>query len=161
MLSHPIYHAFKFTFQYGSIQIKGKGNKYETTTTIYIPIWFYSNISLLSILIFVIVFTFQYGSIQIIKAISLKLINLNLHSNMVLFKWRQFLLVHSNKWIYIPIWFYSNDICSESHLDCTFIYIPIWFYSNAEPSLRINLTNPSFTFQYGSIQIDRRTDRPS
>ena len=76
------------------------------------------------------VFTFQYGSIQILKAEVPIPSLLYLHSNMVLFKWTS----------------------SKMQNSCKYIYIPIWFYSNIESPLKDDLTS-KFTFQYGSIQI--------
>ena len=99
-----------------------------------------------------------------------------LHSNLVLFKWFIVTLsIPPLKYLYIPIWFYSNNSKSlkpsTSVKSFTFqsgsiqmnlmqiisntagmLYIPIWFYSNSvafsTPSLASN-----FTFQSGSIQM--------
>ena len=34
--------------------------------------------------------------------------------------------------IYIPLWFYSNQVSCQSIYCCCEIYIPLWFYSNAD-----------------------------
>ena len=60
--------SHEFTFQYGSIQMAWKDFKK-----------FFSDI-----------FTFQYGSIQIPTIFGSNGGNLNLHSNMVLFKFREY-----------------------------------------------------------------------
>ena len=75
----------EFTFQYGSIQIKGPCSSNDRYN-IYIPIWFYSNEKAFEKLSKLKVFTFQYGSIQICNSTFKK----------------------SRICIYIPIWFYSN-----------------------------------------------------
>ena len=76
-------------------------------------------------------FTFQSGSIQIelFKAISSSFSFL--HSNLVLFKWNGGRINRYVCNLYIPIWFYSNDVDGKSYY----------------------LTQ-SFTFQSGSIQMD-------
>ena len=54
----------EFTFQYGSIQIKGPCSSNDRYN-IYIPIWFYSNELTDKQFQEISKFTFQYGSIQI------------------------------------------------------------------------------------------------
>ena len=54
--------------------------------------------------------------------------------------------------IYIPLWFYSNAIRVSPLASSIQIYIPLWFYSN-ESAIDIILTNNKFTFHYGSILI--------
>ena len=54
-------------------------------------------------------FTFHYGSILII-----------------LWFWAGYILF----FIYIPLWFYSNVILTQTHTIMLEIYIPLWFYSN-------------------------------
>ena len=56
--------TYVFTFQYGSIQIKGELYERSNYKNIYIPIWFYSNILSDICLSITDTFTFQYGSIQ-------------------------------------------------------------------------------------------------
>jgi len=55
-------------------------------------------------------------------------------------------------YIYIPIWFYSNEPVYSNSSTNSPIYIPIWFYSNAYSAI-IFFFVFSFTFQYGSTQI--------
>ena len=120
-------------------------------------------------------FTFQSGSIQMLCVAYWKKRRMALHSNLVLFKSLQpecllaeVLTLHSNLvlfklglknklftslFLYIPIWFYSNNCRQPLCLQSLCLYIPIWLYSN------IYLANPwnillFFTFQSGYIQID-------
>ena len=131
--------------------------KYKPTTsdggmiTIYIPIWFYSNIEKYQKIILQELFTFQYGSIQI-KITKLVTANCpHLHSNMVLFKcgnWDN--NSENDKFTFqygsIQMCKYLEKYNEES------IYIPIWFYSNYIAAKNFLLAK-KFTFQYGSIQI--------
>ena len=75
-----------FTFQYGSIQIIPNLTCGLSDISLYIPIWFYSNVSSIFFSFFCIFFTFQYGSIQILFMTT----------------------VPTQSLLYIPIWFYSN-----------------------------------------------------
>jgi len=123
---------------------------------IYIPIWFYSNINQICHFFTVIWFTFQYGSTQIKQgalwkcrcdwftfqygstqiaiAGKMKMVNIHLHSNMVLLKSiekRGFLIIIKFTFQYgstqIPIRCFCSSVSSS-------IYIPIWFYSNTDSS---------------------------
>ena len=142
-----------FTFQSGSIQMDPyaillhifpalhsnlvlfKFNKLHISVSdiiLYIPIWFYSNITdATNIVIEHYAFTFQSGSIQICMTPMEHMFVPSLHSNLVLFK------------------FNSSD-CYTYCSDC--LYIPIWFYSNYMTS-GVIAPLVIFTFQSGSIQI--------
>ena len=76
----------KFTFHYGPIQISIDKVIFCVIIMIYIPLWSYSNFMLLFHL----------------------LIKINLHSTMVLFKFRLVRRRRSPTRIYIPLWSYSN-----------------------------------------------------
>ena len=122
-----------FTFQYGSIQMDLLEYCRMERFDLYIPIWFYSNgFICLSI-------TFLY----------------TLHSNMVLFKYLFSNVSLETFLLYIPIWFYSNGLWQTWCNQWFVLYIPIWFYSNKDGVI-VKLEIPSFTFQYGSIQIEPR-----
>ena len=54
------------------------------------------------------VFTFQSGSIQILFATPEISLLSTLHSNLVLFKYFRHPISAITKYLYIPIWFYSN-----------------------------------------------------
>ena len=97
---------------------------------LYIPIWFYSNIPAVLLIVRVKLFTFQSGSIQMLFCV-----------NCLLF-W----------YLYIPIWFYSNIIFKIFKSNTYNLYIPIWFYSNMY-AISITIKKCIFTFQSGSIQI--------
>ena len=121
---------------------------------IYIPIWWYSNPSILSALyICIITFTFQSGDIQINIAHIIKvpepfiyipiwwysnIIQIvpfcwsfgNLHSNLVIFKFTLLFAPFFSCSIYIPIWWYSNLVLLLIVIETMQIYIPIWWYSN-------------------------------
>ena len=59
------------------------------------------------------------------------------------------------RFLYIPIWFYSNVLHKRALQDFEKLYIPIWFYSN----FYIRFTAVwiyHFTFQSGSIQMRRK-----
>ena len=75
-----------------------------------------------------------------------------LHSNLVIFKSNIEKCSKINSHLYIPIWFYSNDLVSIFVSKRHDLYIPIWFYSNyimdSDKLLPIG-----FTFQSGSIQM--------
>ena len=88
----------------------GQKQDYLNASTIYIPIWFYSNGQKVFITLEINVFTFQYGSIQMTG----------------------FMIASSMDMIYIPIWFYSNKEEDGMCENRKGIYIPIWFYSNVE-----------------------------
>ena len=143
---------FRFTFQYGSIQIDlevsgsmkipdlhsnmvlFKSNwlaKEREWIKIYIPIWFYSNS-------FQVIFYFIY---------------VNLHSNMVLFK-SEIQLV----WVKTQSFTFQYGSIQITYEEYMFvdnkIYIPIWFYSNSFRQKEIKMLI-SFTFQYGSIQMKK------
>ena len=102
-----------------------------------------------------ILFTFQYGDIQMrFKRFSEFHYSNNLHSNMVIFKFRYKNKSLADYMIYIPIWWYSNLGGKELAKSVTVtIYIPIWWYSNPGKALLI-CSYFRFTFQYGDIQID-------
>ena len=99
-----------FTFQSGSIQICRIVITFKISS-LYIPIWFYSNYKLLyksisawktlhsnlvlfkllpalSLAISICTFTFQSGSIQIQRGKNSERVSCTLHSNLVLFKYR-------------------------------------------------------------------------
>mgnify|MGYP000608267221 len=97
---------------------------------IYIPLWFYSNLTFCSVTICNSAFTFHYGSILIQYLSNLFYISR----------------------IYIPLWFYSNKILSVNVLNAVIIYIPLWFYSNSINAFCQSI-NTIFTFHYGSILI--------
>ena len=121
---------YTFTFQYGSIQII-KHTFTDIISILYIPIWFYSNGQKVFITLEINVFTFQYGSIQI---------------DMLKFcdeKFQDFTFQYGSIQINVA----ENSADRER-----FLYIPIWFYSNAT-GLLLRLRCPGFTFQYGSIQM--------
>ena len=97
-----------FTFQSGSIQI-----------FLHLPL-LYS----------IFTFTFQSGSIQMELHFYIKYPCQSLHSNLVLFKFFSRSAGREVLYLYIPIWFYSNDngvIVFDKPYN---LYIPIWFYSN-------------------------------
>ena len=74
-----------FTFHYGPIQM----TLYDIShiiTSIYIPLWSYSNVLSAPSIVAINSFTFHYGPIQIVIRSRLKLSFQNLHSTMVLFK---------------------------------------------------------------------------
>ena len=105
--------AKKFTFHYGSILILIHLKKFKMTP-IYIPLWFYSNYNNQLRQFYRDLFTFHYGSI---------LINLTnptaLITNRFTFHYGSILIYHINylnsyKIIYIPLWFYSNDMLLKS-----------------------------------------------
>ena len=122
-------------------------------SSIYIPIWFYSNLDIEGELIYAREFTFQYGSIQIIAIISILELHptftfqygsiqidlaleyvdryVNLHSNMVLFKW------------------VAERTGQEKYSLFTFQYGSIQIKDGEHSKVQIK----KFTFQYGSIQI--------
>ena len=97
-------------------------------------------------------FTFQSGYIQITKKAKEMRNQAHLHSNLVIFKWKRSSLLCESfpftfqsgyiqmfivtlsipplKYIYIPIWLYSNQVMHLWNLRYCPIYIPIWLYSN-------------------------------
>ena len=100
--------------------------------SLYIPIWFYSNIDFDKLYeLYLLFFTFQSGSILIPIACPEK---------------------GSFIGLYIPIWFYSNLVGVDINESAGFLYIPIWFYSNARHRLHC-IRERCFTFQSGSILI--------
>ncbi len=119
----------KFTFQYGSIQMGGVVT-IEPDDIIYIPIWFYSNVSEITLASRIQSFTFQYGSIQISVPLAI------------------FCLKFAFTFQYGSIQINS----SLSYIILSNIYIPIWFYSNFLTHIS-SFDFSQFTFQYGSIQI--------
>ena len=121
---------FRFTFQYGSIQID-----LEVSGSMKIPD-LHSNMVLFKflpshILFYLCKFTFQYGSIQITKVCTTKVCITNLHSNMVLFK-SEIQLV----WVKTQSFTFQYGSIQITYEEYMFvdnkIYIPIWFYSNPE-----------------------------
>ena len=76
-------------------------------------------------------FTFQYGSTLIRKRLE------------------SFLPLYI---LYIPIWFYFNQLTSSGISDLFPLYIPIWFYFNSDSTASMN-ASIRFTFQYGSTLI--------
>ena len=77
-----------FTFHYGPIQI---GGLWDESTSMY-------------------VFTFHYGPIQILYHRTKKRCYGYLHSTMVLFKWESKNKCDCRRYIYIPLWSYSNPL---------------------------------------------------
>ncbi len=99
---------------------------------------------------------------------------LGLHSNMVIFKCWWIDKCRCNRWVYIPIWLYSNGRTADNadgwgkftfqygyiQIQTVLIfltaqkcvYIPIWLYSNFA-SRNLRCCHLQFTFQYGYIQI--------
>ena len=81
--------------------------------------------------------------------------NLALHSNLVLFKWVNAFYIIQFKYLYIPIWFYSNG---DQALLCmmresfTFQSGSIQIEMNANTEKKSNIF---FTFQSGSIQMEQ------
>ena len=124
MYSHTALHSnlvlFKLSFALSAL----------ASLILYIPIWFYSNIPAVLLIVRVKLFTFQSGSIQMLFCV-----------NCLLF-W----------YLYIPIWFYSNIIFKIFKSNTYNLYIPIWFYSNMY-AISITIKKCIFTFQSGSIQI--------
>ena len=57
---------------------------------------------------------------------------LDLHSNMVKFKWKTDKPLNTFEQIYIPIWLNSNGKRFEYTDDILDIYIPIWLNSNVK-----------------------------
>ena len=45
------------------------------------------------------------------------------------------------KFIYIPLWFYSNSVSRGTVSRCWWIYIPLWFYSNQSEHLQNQCRN--------------------
>ena len=74
-----------FTFQSGSILMQTIKSLLGTSSTLYIPIWFYSNSDNQNKLKQRVFFTFQSGSILIDIAIAALTKLKALHSNLVLF----------------------------------------------------------------------------
>ena len=125
--------------------------------SLYIPIWFYSNQHPTTDFYDLGLFTFQSGSIQMDEALASAYVEktftfqsgsiqicfdpanasklMTLHSNLVLFKWP---------------WMVRKYRVSR-------LYIPIWFYSNPCSSIKTAF-NVFFTFQSGSIQINKLDD---
>ena len=100
-------HFLSFTFHYGPIQINSADSRFHFFA-IYIPLWSYSN---------------QESAPAWFDLI-------DLHSTMVLFKWKNKL----------------------SNAKFTHIYIPLWSYSNNIRDI-ISISNKGFTFHYGPIQM--------
>ena len=102
MYSHTALHSnlvlFKLSFALSAL----------ASLILYIPIWFYSNIPAVLLIVRVKLFTFQSGSIQMLA------------------------FSHSST-MYPTFTFQSGSIqmhlCKEKNLT-EFLYIPIWFYSN-------------------------------
>ena len=97
-----------FTFQSGSIQIYGLVSSESASNS----------------------FTFQSGSIQMSHLHHREHLEHPLHSNLVLFKWQ----------------------AQRTWQRYYFLYIPIWFYSN-ENGISYERLYKFFTFQSGSIQM--------
>ena len=120
----------KFTFQYGSIQIQTIMQSPVLVIHIYIPIWFYSN---------------QAKNQRNPRKI-------DLHSNMVLFKWRK----KGSKLSSIAD-LHSNMVLFK--LGETFKYAASTAFTFQYGSIQIDYAKSAdvnkslFTFQYGSIQI--------
>ena len=98
-----------FTFQSGSIQMETAtalgilaNNFTFQSGSIQITTWFNGIKNQLS-------FTFQSGSIQIVAIIVLVPTVATLHSNLVLFKSTFYIQNIFSNYLYIPIWFYSNE----------------------------------------------------
>ena len=109
---------------------------YGSDLCIYIPIWFYSNYTTNVIKVYVEEFTFQYGSIQIGNANSPSPFLAYLHSNMVLFK--------------LMADYYPDALRINLHSNMVLFKLKV---------ILDDLIYPLFTFQYGSIQIIRKTLR--
>ena len=147
-------HIF-FTFQSGYIQIIDITSSEQIETNLYIPIWFYSNEKAMSdkglryrpLHSNLVIFNCR-------KTSCIKNACHPLHSNLVIFKSNIEKCSKINSHLYIPIWFYSNDLVSIFVSKRHDLYIPIWFYSNYSYSAKSYLSK-SFTFQSGSIQIKR------
>ena len=103
---------------------------------LYIPIWLYSNGNATDYSYIYNIFTFQSGYIQIVTIPYAVLANVaftfqsgyiqiktvldrmyytnTLHSNLVIFKWIIKPKIQWLKWLYIPIWLYSNPTFTHS-----------------------------------------------
>ena len=130
--------------------------KYEISILFYIPIWFYSNRNQKQTIQMLPGFTFQYGSIQMGNPHHPTHDVGFLHSNMVLFKCKDGVIVK----LEIPrfTFQYGSIQMAMIHIgmqDKEYIYIPIWFYSNTL-SVEVEIELLEFTFQYGSIQMNKR-----
>ena len=99
---------------------------------LYIPIWFYSNPLVHCFKKVWTIFTFQSGSIQILVLVASSARLVPLHSNLVLFKWCNGRRCNRSAYLYIPIWFYSNNVKQMFEFHKISLYIPIWFYSNSK-----------------------------
>ena len=141
----------RFTFHYGSIQMPF-GIWYSSSSSIYIPLWFYSNlprflIVLLSLRIYIplwfysnkyylvdtvatFLFTFHYGSIQIGIAVFAKL-----RGTIFTFHYGS---IQMND--------IKNMLDSDRHLHSTMVLFK--FYERL-----CKVCSWGFTFHYGSIQI--------
>ena len=104
-------------------------------------------------------FTFQYGSTLIRRTFQ------SLYDTLCLYIpiWFYFnnLIVsfsYSPGYLYIPIWFYFNPVSGRPPKIANFLYIPIWFYFNEEFKQRFPVRVKSFTFQYGSTLIMKETN---
>ena len=103
-------------------------------------------------MITVVLFTFHYGPIQISFDIDLSIEIADLHSTMVLFKFKSQKYLNNIEAIYIPLWSYSNDVLGYLRhyaLTFTFHYGPIQIKFG---TLTI-FNGLLFTFHYGPIQI--------
>jgi len=138
---------------------------------IYIPIWFYSNISpvrnrntslYLHSNMVLLKFRFSLRGDRFASNLHSNMVLLKsngvpynvaeehyLHSNMVLLKWNMLIIQIKKELIYIPIWFYSNVICTSVSVFDSSIYIPIWFYSNYNPISLIN----SFCYLHSNMVL--------
>ena len=123
---------------------------------IYIPLWFYSNRDWYYYLTGKYRFTFHYGSILMPYSSSqyLPIQLFTFHYGSILILWDRYINIPS-VYIYIPLWFYSNQKRSLSIQPTTYIYIPLWFYSNVFAGA-VNLAVYLFTFHYGSILMNQK-----
>ena len=131
-------YAFRnFTFQSGSIQMYISANQDNIVST----------------------FTFQSGSIQIRWKADTFLKKTTLHSNLVLFKFFYVDFPHGSAYSLHSnlVLFKCNGSTEPSQI--VILYIPIWFYSN-EMGIDVLEMGASFTFQSGSIQMLWRHKRP-
>ena len=123
------------------------------TSSLYIPIWLYSNkvqkiINRLLMILYIPIWLYS----NIYQSLGAQALLTPLHSNLVIFKYQRITSQLHYYDLYIPIWLYSNKTMATYRKCPLNLYIPIWLYSNYT-EIMSSATNKSFTFQSGYIQI--------
>ena len=137
IIANKNFHITKnFTFQSGSIQIRTSRERLAKTQSFTFQSGSIQIMREREIEEYLRLFTFQSGSIQMVfKAQYHDGFVLPLHSNLVLFKCLKTGKIQTKAYLYIPIWFYSNE----------------W-------KGKMLGRDGHFTFQSGSIQITQLLD---